>query len=253
FHLRHCPNPLLVQLLSYGHHQLMLTFLVKETAGSIKAERPESSDDMTSWSCSQHQKLWMRTELQDLGLWPGSPPVRNPGNAISLPRVIVGTGGQYYIMSSRLCCKACRRFWFADSPRWLEKLPKRFTNLLPAFLTYKKAICKSVMDELRRTGHSPGDMANQVNELMQLKYERAHLAYLHAIESVREAEAGVYGQRTIGRFLNHVPGEGAKVPNWIPVRELVAELNSAFNRVTGQEKYPVLHSSHRDTGEKFGL
>ncbi|KAJ3583349.1 hypothetical protein NHX12_023056, partial [Muraenolepis orangiensis] len=61
-----------------------LTFLVKETAGSIKAERPESSDDMTSWSCSQHQKLWMRTELQDLGLWPGSPPVRNPGNAISL-------------------------------------------------------------------------------------------------------------------------------------------------------------------------
>ncbi|KAJ3583311.1 hypothetical protein NHX12_028156, partial [Muraenolepis orangiensis] len=433
-------------------------------SSSIKAERPESSDDMTSWSCSQHQKLWMRTELQDLGLWPGSPPVRNPGNAISLPRVIVGTGGQYYIMSSRLCCKACRRFWFADSPRWLEKLPKRFTNLLPAFLTYKKAICKSVMDELRRTGHSPGDMANQVNELMQLKYERAHLAYLHAIESVREAEAGVYGQRTIGRFgtfgqvfrsdhtrkvaqkseseksletmyqglakgtatlewkrqastgwtgiaedlkrlqeayefcgihpanptkqhvrqhcrikipqptelldrvekvlkhfhlatdpnnvqlfrpsmlkmwriqrvhilrgclndpelsegimyrfggtlqLNHVPGEGAKVPNWIPVRgtsqqegyhfhqakwitgtqvstelfqaqgmtgvarwnyqrlvdlkqpgvilpavfdpELVAELNSASNRVTGQEKYPVLHSSHRDTGEKFGL
>ncbi|KAJ3598733.1 hypothetical protein NHX12_000659 [Muraenolepis orangiensis] len=165
-----------------------LTFLVKETAGSIKAERPESSDDMTSWSCSQHQKLWMRTELQDLGLWPGSPPVRNPGNAISLPQVIVGTGGQYYIMSSRLCCKACRRFWFAD-------------NLLPAFLTYKKAICKSVMDELRRTGHSPGDMANQVNELMQLKYERAHLAYLHAIESVREAEAEVYGQRTIGRFV----------------------------------------------------
>ncbi|KAJ3583596.1 hypothetical protein NHX12_016641 [Muraenolepis orangiensis] len=111
--------------------------------------------------------------------------------------------------------------------------------------------------------------------------------------------------------LNHVPGEGAKVPNWIPVRgtsqqegyhfhqakwitgtqvstelfqaqgmtgvarwnyqrlvdlkqpgvilpavfdpELVAELNSASNRVTGQEKYPVLHSSHRDTGEKFGL
>ncbi|KAJ3593281.1 hypothetical protein NHX12_005616 [Muraenolepis orangiensis] len=57
------------------------------------------------------------------------------------------------------------------------------------------------MDELRRTGHSPGDMANQVNELMQLKYERAHLAYLHAIESIREAEAGVYGQRTIGRFV----------------------------------------------------
>lgn len=218
-----------------------------------------------TWSCSRQQRLWMKTELQDLGLWPGSRPVRHPGNSISLwrlppqpelidivadlpspnffqlhpffiwkpesdimvrlrnnytlpclhdcrhprvvsagvgrPRVIVGTSGQYYILSSRLCCKDCRRIWSADSPRWLEKLPKRFTNLLPAFLTYKKAICKSVMDELRRTGKSPTDMANQVNELMHLKYERAHLAYLHAIESVRDAEAGVYGQKTIAQFL----------------------------------------------------
>ncbi|XP_060905129.1 uncharacterized protein LOC132982595 [Labrus mixtus] len=57
------------------------------------------------------------------------------------------------------------------------------------------------MDELKRTGKSPTDMANQVNELMHLKYERAHLAYLQAIENVRDAEAGVYGQRTIGQFL----------------------------------------------------
>ncbi|XP_016420447.1 uncharacterized protein LOC107749786 isoform X2 [Sinocyclocheilus rhinocerous] len=30
-------------------------------------------------------------------------------------------------------------------------------------------------------------------------------------------------------------------------------LNSASKKVTGKEKYPVLHLSDRDTGEKFGL
>ncbi len=34
---------------------------------------------------------------------------------------------------------------------------------------------------------------------------------------------------------------------------LITELNSASKRVTGKEKYPVLHLSVRDTGEKFGL
>ncbi len=111
--------------------------------------------------------------------------------------------------------------------------------------------------------------------------------------------------------LNHVPGEGAKVPIWIPVRgtsqqegyhfhqaqwitgthvstelfqaqgitgvarwnhqqlldlkqpavilpavfdpALMVELNSASKRVTEQEKYPMLHLSDRDTGERFGL
>ncbi|KAL3966686.1 hypothetical protein ACER0C_030782 [Sarotherodon galilaeus] len=104
--------------------------------------------------------------------------------------------------------------------------------------------------------------------------------------------------------LNHVPGEGAKVPIWIPEDyhfhqaqwitgthvstelfqaqgmtgvarwnyqrlvdlkqpgvilpsvfdpALVVELNAASRRVSGQEKYPGLHLSDRDTGERFGL
>ncbi|XP_064171854.1 uncharacterized protein LOC135243762 [Anguilla rostrata] len=207
----------------------------------------------------------MKTELEALGLWPASRPVRHLMNMVSLwrhppqpelietssklpspkhfqlhpffiwkpehaimervrnnyilpclygcaspqvlsagvgrPCVIVGTSGQYYIFASRLTCKVCRRYWFADKPQWLETLPRRFTNILPAFLTHKKAICKTVMDELRRTGKSPNDMANQVTELLHLKYERANLAYLLAVQNIRDAEAGLYGQATITGYL----------------------------------------------------
>ncbi|RVE58524.1 hypothetical protein OJAV_G00210220 [Oryzias javanicus] len=227
---------------------------------------PANEDDIHHWNCSDQQRIWMKTELQSMGLWPGSPPVRNPMKMLSLwrqppqpelidsihdlpsptyfqlhpffiwmpendeimgrlrnnyrfpcvstcvapqvvpagmgrPRVIVGTTGQYYLLSSRLSCKVCRKRWFADNPQWLEKLPKRFINLLPATLTSKKAICKSVMDELRRTGNSPSDMANQINETMHLKYERANLAYLLACQNVMDGEVGAYGQRPISGFV----------------------------------------------------
>ncbi|XP_054646842.1 uncharacterized protein LOC129189298 isoform X2 [Dunckerocampus dactyliophorus] len=115
---------------------------------------------------------------------------------VGRPRVIVGLTGQYYLLSSRLCCKSCRRKWYADNPLWLEKLPQRFTNLLPALLTYKKAICKSVLDELRRTGKSPTDMANQITEMLHLKYERANLAYLLCCQNVMDDKAGTCGKKT---------------------------------------------------------
>ncbi|MCI4389312.1 hypothetical protein PGIGA_G00096410 [Pangasianodon gigas] len=219
---------------------------------------PVSSDmqDISRWNCSCHQKIWMKTEMEALGLWPGSRLVRQPMNVVSLwryppqpelvetntglpspkyfqlhpffiwkpehsimqrlrnnyilpclyscpnpqvvssgvgrPRVILGTSGQYYILSSRLCCKACKKYWFADKPQWLDMLPKRFCNVLPAFLTHKKAICKTVMDELRRSGKSPNDMANQLSEVLHLKYERAHLAYLLSMQNIRDAEAGLH-------------------------------------------------------------
>ncbi|KAM3621622.1 uncharacterized protein V6R79_013761 [Siganus canaliculatus] len=226
---------------------------------------PAYDQDVSQWNCSQQQKIWMKTEMEALGLWPGSRPVRHPMNMLSLwrfppqpemidtitelpspkffqlhpffiwkpdhpimerlrnnyilpclhgcvnpqvassgvgrPRVIIGTSGQYYIIASRLTCKVCKRYWHADKPQWLEKLPKRFTNIVPAFLTHKKAICKSVMDELRRSGRSPEDMAKQLTEVLHLKYERAHLAYLLSIQNTRDAEAGVYGQKTITGLL----------------------------------------------------
>ncbi|MEQ2210349.1 hypothetical protein XENOCAPTIV_012228 [Xenoophorus captivus] len=51
------------------------------------------------------------------------------------------------------------------------------------------------MDELRRSGKSPNDMANQLNEA--LRYERAHLAYLSTVKNVLDGDHGLYGQRTI--------------------------------------------------------
>ncbi|KAI4793583.1 hypothetical protein KUCAC02_032626 [Chaenocephalus aceratus] len=97
--------------------------------------------------------------------------------------------------------EGCRKRWYADNPSWLEKLPKRFTNLLPAVLTHKKAICKSVLDELRRRGKSPTDMAKQITELMHLKYERADLAYLLSCKNIMDGEEGKYDQKTITQFL----------------------------------------------------
>lgn len=213
---------------------------------------------IAQWRCSHQQKIWMRMELQTLGLWPGSVPGRVPfslwrhppqpelidtisdlpspkhfqlhpffiwkpeskimervrnnyilpclydctnpqvvSSGVGRPRVIVGLSGQYYIFASRLNCKVCKKYWHADKPQWLEKLPKRFTTIVPAFITHKKAICKSVMDELRRSGRAPEDMAKQLVEGLHLKYERAHLAYLLSVQNIWDAEAGVYGQRTI--------------------------------------------------------
>ncbi|XP_065819464.1 uncharacterized protein [Labrus bergylta] len=53
------------------------------------------------------------------------------------------------------------------------------------------------MDELRRSGRSAEDMSKQLTEALHLKYKRAHLAYLQSIPNIRDAEAGVHGQRTI--------------------------------------------------------
>ncbi|XP_073673185.1 uncharacterized protein [Garra rufa] len=46
-------------------------------------------------------------------------------------------------------------------------------------------------------------MANQVMEMMHLKYERAHLAYLLSCQNILDAEAGKYGQRSITGFLRN--------------------------------------------------
>ncbi|KAK9976145.1 hypothetical protein ABG768_021351, partial [Culter alburnus] len=116
----------------------------------------------------------------------------------------------------------CKKYWFADKPQWMDMLPSRFCNILPAFLTHKKAICKTVMDELRRTGKSPNDMANQLSEALHLRYERAHLAYLSTVKNVLDGDSGLYGQQTITGALRatNTPapfGEYGDVVGWCGV------------------------------------
>jgi len=247
---------------------------------------PGYEQDVSQWNCSHQQRIWMKTEMENLGLWPGSRMVRHPMNMISLwryppqpelidsvyklpspkyfqlhpvfiwkpehpimervrnnytlpclngcpnpqvvssgvgrPRVIIGTSSQYYMLASRLTCKVCKKYWFADKPQWMEMLPSRFCNIFPAFLTHKKAICKTVMDELRRTGKSPNDMANQLNEALHLRYERAHLAYLSTVKNVLDGDRGLYGQQTITGALRaaNTPapfGEYGDVVGWFGV------------------------------------
>ncbi|TWW62854.1 hypothetical protein D4764_04G0015010 [Takifugu flavidus] len=253
---------------------------------------PVPDHDMSKRICSQHQKLWMRTELQQLGLWPGSRPVHNPGNAISLwrlppqlelldmvaelpspnffqlhpffiwkpeshimvrlrnndilpclhscprpqvvsagvgrPPVIVSVRGQYLIFSSRLCCKACRRNWSADHPPWVEELPVRFTNLLPAFLTYKK-------------------------QGMAQRYSHAGVgkAGYHWMDSDPELSEGIMYRDGGTLQLNHVAGEGAKVPVWIPVRGTSQQEGYHFQQaqwVTGTQVSPELFQAQAMTG-----
>ncbi|TWW53811.1 hypothetical protein D4764_0159570 [Takifugu flavidus] len=307
---------------------------------------PVPDHDMSKWICSQHQKLWMRTELQQLGLWPGSRPVHNPGNAISLwrlppqpelldmvaelpspnffqlhpffiwkpeshimvrlrnndilpclhscprpqvvsagvgrPGVIVSVRGQYLIFSSRLCCKACRRNWSADNPPWVEKLPVRFTNLLPAFLTYKKLL-QGTLGQVFRSDHTR-KMARKVTlasgamsslAVMNENWLIVSWVMVQAeTESDPELSEGIMYRDGGTLQLNHVAGEGAKVPVWIPVRGTsqqegyhfqqaqwvtdmkkpgavlpavfdpasMWELNSASMAVTGQDKCPAFTS-----------
>ncbi|CAL8369067.1 unnamed protein product [Boreogadus saida] len=47
---------------------------------------PRYDQDVIRWNCSHHQRIWMKTEMEALGLWPGSRPVRHLMNMISLWR-----------------------------------------------------------------------------------------------------------------------------------------------------------------------
>ena len=101
--------------------------------------------------------------------------------------VVGGDGGQYYIFATELKCNSCdHSTWYSDNPEFISRLPEVLQSMLPAYITYRKAVDWKIVDKIRRTGRSPADVANEINELSYLQYERAHLKYLLVIQSIRE-------------------------------------------------------------------
>ena len=103
------------------------------------------------------------------------------------PRVVVAEAGQYYIFATELMCDTCDiRPWSAASPKYLKLLPDCLKNMFPAKMAYNKAVDIGLVDRIRRSGRSPADVSNEVNELALQKFERRHLQYLLLLQSVRE-------------------------------------------------------------------
>ncbi len=50
------------------------------------APLPSYLQDFSRWKCSLHQRIWMKTEMEFMGLWPGSHPLRRLMNMVSLWR-----------------------------------------------------------------------------------------------------------------------------------------------------------------------
>ena len=114
---------------------------------------------------------------------------------VGKPRVVVGSGGGctgmpdtglYYILASQLQCTKCKRSpWYADNPSYLSRLPPILERLFPAHVTYRKAICRSLVDQIRRSGRSPSDVVSEVKQLLHERYKRSHLQYLQLIQHAR--------------------------------------------------------------------
>ena len=104
------------------------------------------------------------------------------------PLVVVGgDGGQYYIFATELKCNSCgRSTWYSDNPEFISRLSEVLQNMLPAYITYRKAVDWKIVHKIHRTGRSPADVANEINEFFYLQYKCAHPKYLLVTQSIHE-------------------------------------------------------------------
>ena len=111
----------------------------------------------------------------------------NVGNA----RVVIGSGNyatgmpnmsQYYMVSSELKCDACQKKLQSSDSRFLESLSDLLLDFYPAYVSYNKMVCKSIVDIVRRGGRSLQDISDELNRFAHGRYELQHKQYLsHAV------------------------------------------------------------------------
>ncbi|MGH0158763.1 UNVERIFIED_CONTAM: hypothetical protein FKN15_044373 [Acipenser sinensis] len=77
------------------------------------------------------------------------------------------------------------------------------------------------MDERRRSGRSPNGMTDQIMELIHLKYERAHLAYLFSMQNIRVAAFCITDQEDLQKLKDAYAFCGIDPPN--PTKQHIRE------------------------------
>ena len=102
-------------------------------------------------------------------------------------RAVIGSGGggtgmphtgQNYVVSSNLICSKCDREFNSSNPRYLSQLPEIIQSIFPAYVTFNKAICKKVVDEIMTGSRSPSAITNDLNSIINSRYELHHKQYL---------------------------------------------------------------------------
>ena len=112
------------------------------------------------------------------------------GNA----RSVVGSGtyatgipnmAQYYIISSIIKCNQCDATVQSSDDRFMKSLPNFLKDLYPAHISYRKLVCKSLVDVVRRGGRPLEEIAGEINKFSNGRYELLHKQYLAHAQTMR--------------------------------------------------------------------
>ncbi|KAJ8279858.1 hypothetical protein COCON_G00069240 [Conger conger] len=197
------------------------------TASAPSPPFPHSYDqELLHWNYSQQQRMWLKTELGDLGLWPGSQPVRHLMNMVTLWRhlpqpelidhlsdlpsanpsffiwkletfLMERVRNNYVLPCLHSCSQSQVSLLVWEGHKLLWELVDNIMCLPPGFAAkHAGRIGLQITPSGCARCHPDSETA-----CLHFKYEQAHLPYLHSAENVRDGEAGVHGHRTVTGFI----------------------------------------------------